>query len=79
MSGNQEGKKRDDRTTLRTKVTEDEHEAVRWFAKVKCGLTIDAFVRQAVDAHLLKLAGKDLATMAAESKTRGKLVQEELF
>jgi len=71
--------KGDDKTTLRTNVTEDEHEAVRWFARVKCGLTLDEFVRQSVDQNLQKLTGKPLAVLAEEAKTRGKLVQEELF
>lgn len=68
-----------DKTTIRATVTPEEHDAVWWFAKNKYGITIEDFVRQAVDAYLEKLTGKGLAVLAAEGKNRGKLVQEELF
>lgn len=75
----EQAKPKDDRTTIRAKVAPDEHDAVRWFSKHKCNTTIEDFVRQAVDAYLVKLAGKGLATLAEENRSRGKLVQEELF
>ena len=69
----------DDRTTIRAKVTPDEHEVIERFAKHRCGTTIELFVRQAVDAYLEKISQKRLATLAEENKTRGKFIQEELF
>ena len=69
----------DDRTTIRAKVTPDEHEVVEHFAKHRCGTTIELFVRQAVDAYLEKIAKKNLATLAEENRNRGKFIQEELF
>lgn len=69
----------DDRTTVRAKVTPDEHEVIARFAKVKCGMTIDEFVRNAVDVQLQGIAKKSLATLASENSKRAKFVQGELF
>jgi len=85
MSGKTNRKKQrstkpvDDRTTIRAKVTPDEHDVVERFAKHRCNTTIELFVRSAVDAYLEKLAKKNLATLAEENKNRGKFIQEELF
>lgn len=69
----------DTRTTIRAKVTPDEHEAVRQFAKYRCDTTIEDVVRQAVDAYIAKFTGKSLAELAEENRNRGKIVQETLF
>ena len=69
----------DDRTTIRARVTPDEHEVVARFAKAKCGMTIDEFVRNAVDAQLQGIAKKSLATLAAENSKRVRFTQGELF
>ena len=69
----------DTRTTIRAKVTPGEHEAVRRVAKHVCNTTIEDFVRQAVDAYLVKACGKDLASLAEEAERRDRFVQGELF
>lgn len=71
---------KDDETTIRAVVTPDEHEAVRHTAKVTCGgITIDQYVRAAVDAKLKQDTGKGLAELADALKNQEKLVQGELF
>lgn len=66
-------------TTLRAKVTPEEHEAVRWVAKVRYNYTLDEFIRLAIDAYLESQTGSGLAKHAEKATTRGKIVQEELF
>ena len=69
-----------EKTTIRARVTPDEHEAIRRTAKLKLGLNIDEFVRLAVDRELIATAGKPLETLADEAAgRRTKYVQGELF
>lgn len=67
------------RTTVRAKVTPEEHDAIHRFAKYRCSTTIEDLLRQALDAFLRSSVGKGLAELAAESRDRGKLVQGDLF
>lgn len=66
-------------TTLRVKVTPEEHEAVRWVAKVQHNFTLDEFIRMAIDAYLENQTGSGLAKHAEKVTKRGKIVQGELF
>lgn len=67
------------RTTVRAKVTTDEHDAIHRFAKYRCGTTIEDLLRQALDTFLRSSGGKGLAELAAEERNRGRLVQGDLF
>lgn len=66
-------------TTVRAKVTPDEHYAIHRFAKYRCSTTIEDLLRQALDAFLRSSGGKGLAELTAEARNRGKLVQGDLF
>lgn len=75
-----EVKQADDRTTLRMTCTPDEHDAVKRFVKYHCGgITLDAFVREAVENRVREVSGKPLSKMAEDVKNAGRLIQEELF
>ena len=66
-------------TTVRASVTRSEHAAIKRAAKVRFNMTIDEFVRTAVDGQLKASTGKSLVTLAEESSKRHKLVQMELL
>lgn len=66
-------------TTLRMGVTADEHRALYEYARKKLNLTVEAFLRQAVEEYLDRWEHKCIAEMAEAARNRGKIVQEELF
>lgn len=66
-------------TTIRACVTPDEHAAIRRVARHKMGSTIDDLVRTAVDKHLRDMTGRTLAELAESERSKGKMVQMELF
>lgn len=67
-------------TTVRAKVTLEEHDAIHRFAKYRCSTTIEGLLRQALDSFLRRSSGgKGLAELAAEAMNKGKLVQGDLF
>lgn len=66
-------------TTVRAAVTRGEHAAIKHAAKMRFNMTLDEFVRTAVDGQLKASTGKSLATLAEEAAKRPKLVQMELF
>ena len=67
------------RTTVRAKVTRGEHDAVKRTAHLKLGMTIEDFVRDAVDRRLQETTGKSLAELSEEITNKPKWVQGELF
>lgn len=73
---------RDDKpgtTTLRTVMPKDEHDALKNVMRVRLGQTIDAFVRDAIDAHLKTTTGRGIQETVAAYKRRNRYVQGELF
>lgn len=66
-------------TTLRMRVTEDEHAVLYTYARKRLSMTVDDFLRMAVGEYLAKYEHKSIAEMAAAAKNRGKIIQGELF
>lgn len=79
MSKNAETENDEKKTTIRAKVTPDEHDAVQRVAKRILGITIEELVKCAVDGHLKAVTGKGLAEHAAAIAGQDKYVQGELF
>ena len=77
-------RKRPERTTMRAEISGLESEALKTYLKHHCGgLTIDDALKQALDLWLEKGGHTTLAELTAKystwKKTKGGLVQEELF
>lgn len=66
-------------TTLRMGVTEDEHNALYEYARKRLNMTVESFLRAAVEAYVVRWEHKSIKELAEAVKNRGKIIQGELF
>ena len=66
-------------TTLRMGVTEDEHAALYEYARKRLNMTVESFLRAAVEAYVVRWEHKSIRELTEAVKSRGKVIQGELF